>query len=135
MSNRAKGRWVALTTVAVVTLCWMCMANRDGAGVFLIAGIFVGVPYALVVGTVLGAIAGRLATHRELVLVVLAVMVTLALDALPVLLFSCTDCEIDPMLPTFLVQSLVPAVAAALWLERWTRPLPTVPEARDVARA
>ena len=126
---------MALATVAVVTLCWMCIANRDGAGAFLMAGIFVGAPYALVVGTVLGAIAGRLTSHRELVLVVLAVMVTLALDSLPVLLFSCKDCETDPMLMSSLVQSLVPAVAAALWLERWTRPLPTVPEARDVARA
>ncbi len=109
-----------------------CLAIQTGralerviAGV-MTAGIIIGGPYALVVGTVLGAIAGRLDRHRELVLVALALMATLALDALPWPLVMSDAWWRDPMIPTFLVLSLVPPVGAALWLERWTRPTPAV---------
>ncbi len=125
MSNRAKGRWVAAATVGLVTVTWMWAAGEAAPGV-MAAGILIGGPYALVVGTVLGAIAGRLDRHRELVLVALALMATLALDALPWPLVTSDAWWRDPMIPTFLVLSLVPPVGAALWLERRTRPTPAV---------
>ncbi|MGE5183758.1 MAG: hypothetical protein ACM31C_16915 [Acidobacteriota bacterium] len=122
LSNTAKGRWVAAAAVGIVTLTWMWVAGASAASGVLAAGILIGGPYALVAGTVVGAIAGRLDRHRELVLVILGLSSALALDALPPALMAGDRWWHDPMMVTLFVLSLVPTIGCALWLERWTRP-------------
>lgn len=122
LSNTAKGRWVAAATVGIVTFTWMWAAGGSAATGVLAAGILIGGPYALVAGTVIGAIAGRLGRHRELVLVIAALVTALGLDSLPLLFMRADEWSNDPVMVTCFVLSLIPTIGCALWLERWTRP-------------
>ncbi len=136
MSNHVKGQWLAVATLAVVTLAWMCSTTCDSghASKIFVAGMWPGVPYALLAGSLLGTLADRLVRYRALVLVTLALASTLAIDALvgAMMLDNGVD---SPSLATLQVLSCLPTLAAAIALERWTRRASPLPEARDVTGA
>ncbi len=137
MSSAAKGRRVALANVAVVTIAWSIascgIVDWDceplAPALFVVAGLFVGLPYGLIAGAMVGRLAGGLERARGLIMVV-AIMWALLADLVVAAFAGAARCAPDPPAAALFVLSLVPTIVGAVILERWTRPADRVPHAR-----
>ncbi|HEX4451679.1 MAG TPA: hypothetical protein VH143_12455 [Kofleriaceae bacterium] len=125
----SQGRTAAMVVVVVVTAAWTMMATRgeirfEGPwsndpvppAVFILTGFYIGLPLALVCGTIVGKLAGRTRDARWRVHVA-SITCTLVVALVPIVLLQ----SAASALPMAIV-ALAIAAPASVILERATRP-------------
>jgi hypothetical protein len=141
LTAAGKGRWIAMATVVAVTAAWTIMSSYgqirsfDGEGhdefppaVFILTGFYIGLPVALIVGTIIGRLAERWLADRWRVHVA-SIAATLLVDLPPTAVVS-DEHLLSSSALAMIVVSLAMAVPASLMLERWTRRDDALPAAR-----
>jgi hypothetical protein len=133
----SQGRTAAMVVVVVVAAAWTLMASRgeirfEGPwsndpvppAVIILTGFYIGLPLALVCGTIVGRLAGRSLEGRWRVHVA-SITCTLLVALPPVVILQ----SVASAIPMVIV-SLAIAVPVSVMLERTTRPDELVPRAR-----
>jgi hypothetical protein len=148
MSPARKGGYLGAAAILAVSIAWALATNgREGdcigqlrgwpdgcqcdpfpGGMIFAIGIFFGTPWAVLVGSRIGALAGRLERGRIVVLAASAAGIALVLAAIAE---SQMRCSTDPSLGELFARAAAVCVTMALALERWTRPVDVLPSARE----
>jgi hypothetical protein len=146
MTNGRKGAILGGAAMIAITVIWAvaagshegecigatgwpdgCQCDPVSPTAIFLTGLVVGTPWGVIVGALLGTVAGRLTPYRKPALALAAPATALILAMITAPFMSCLTDAHGAML---FARAFVPLALAALALERWTREPDPLPIAR-----